>query len=219
VSAAGRLAVGGDGVPGDSPAVAPDEIEPLVPRARGAERSTDVRVTEDRSGVVGPDVGEPESFDSFYGREQRRTVALAYALCGDASVAEEITHDAFIEALARWDHVGAMVAPDAWVRAVVANRATSRFRRLAVESRALLRLRSQRQEDHLDDLNDAAYVWAAVRRLPRRQAQVIALIYVLDLSRRDAALVLKCSEETVKTHLERARRTLAAVLQESEGEA
>jgi RNA polymerase sigma-70 factor (ECF subfamily) len=176
-------------------------------------------VTEDRSGAIEPAVSgpAPESFDSFYGREQRRTVALAYALCGDASVAEEITHDAFIEALARWDRVSAMVAPDAWVRAVVANRATSRFRRLGVESRALLRLRSQRVEDHVDALDDAAHVWAAVRCLPRRQSQVIALVYVLDLSRRDAAVVLKCSEETVKTHLERARRTLAAVLQESGG--
>jgi RNA polymerase sigma-70 factor (ECF subfamily) len=52
-------------------------------------------------------------------------------------------------------------------------------------------------------------VWAEVRRLPRRQAQVVALRYVLDLELREIADVLGCSVGAVKTHLNRARQTLA----------
>jgi RNA polymerase sigma-70 factor (ECF subfamily) len=59
---------------------------------------------------------------------------------------------------------------------------------------------------------DAEAFWAAVRRLPKRQAQVVALHYIDELSVADIGDVLGCAEGTVKTHLHRARRALAAAL-------
>jgi len=160
-----------------------------------------------------------EPFEDFYRREQRRIVALAYVLCGSASVAEELAHDAFVKAMRSWSRVSRMNSPEAWVRRVVANAATSRFRRISAESRALLRLGSRPAVPPAGvELEGVADVWDAVRRLPRRQAQVIALVYLHDLSRRQTADVLGCTEETVKTHLERARRALADQLGETHGE-
>jgi RNA polymerase sigma factor (sigma-70 family) len=173
----------------------------------------EILVSENSEG----DAGEP--FEEFYRREQRRIVALAYVLCGSASVAEELAHDAFVKAMGSWPRVSQMDAPDAWVRRVVANASTSRFRRLFAESRALLRLRSRAGPSSGGvEPPGVSDVWDAVRQLPRRQAQVIALVYLHDLSRRETAEILGCSEETVKTHLERARRTLALQLGESYGE-
>jgi RNA polymerase sigma-70 factor (ECF subfamily) len=61
--------------------------------------------------------------------------------------------------------------------------------------------------------------WDHVRRLPRRQAQVVALRYVYDLEVADIARTLGCSEGSVKVHLSRARHTLATrLLPEGEGE-
>jgi DNA-directed RNA polymerase specialized sigma24 family protein len=57
-------------------------------------------------------------------------------------------------------------------------------------------------------------VWLHVRRLPRRQAAVIALVYVDDLTIEQAANTLGISVPTAKTHLQRARRALAAALKE-----
>lgn len=54
-----------------------------------------------------------------------------------------------------------------------------------------------------------ADVWRAVSELPKRQAQVIALVFLEDRSVADVALILECSENTVRTHLGRARRSLA----------
>ena len=51
--------------------------------------------------------------------------------------------------------------------------------------------------------------WREVRQLPRRQAQVTALFYALDLSVADIAATLDCAEGTVKAHLFRARTVLA----------
>ena len=55
--------------------------------------------------------------------------------------------------------------------------------------------------------------WAAVRTLPRRQAQAIALFYLEDLPVAGIAAVLGCAEGTVKALLHQGRRGLAARLE------
>jgi DNA-directed RNA polymerase specialized sigma24 family protein len=67
-----------------------------------------------------------------------------------------------------------------------------------------------RREPALDVLpaSDAEF-WRAVRALPSRQAQAVALYYLEDLSIGQSAAVLDCAEGTVRGHLARARRTLA----------
>ena len=54
--------------------------------------------------------------------------------------------------------------------------------------------------------------WAEVRRLPRRQAQCLALFYIYGCSVKETAEVIGCSEGTVKTHLARGRAAMAARL-------
>ena len=51
-----------------------------------------------------------------------------------------------------------------------------------------------------------------MRRLPRRQAQAIALHYLDDLSVADVATILEISPDTVKVHLHRGRPALADAL-------
>jgi RNA polymerase sigma-70 factor (ECF subfamily) len=163
-----------------------------------------------------PVVRATESFETFFRREFRAVLGLAVVLSGSVSVAEEITQEAFLATFRAWERVSVFENPEAWVRRIVANRSVSRFRRRVVEARALLRL-SPRGVD-LDGLavEVSLDVWQAVRQLPHRQAQVIALTYLLDLPRRGVAEVLDCSEETVKTHLDRARQTLAVLLADTE---
>jgi RNA polymerase sigma-70 factor (ECF subfamily) len=60
--------------------------------------------------------------------------------------------------------------------------------------------------------------WAEVRRLPRRQAQAVALHYIYDLSVVDVAEILGCSEGSVKVHLFRGRSTIAGRLDVEVGE-
>ncbi len=52
-------------------------------------------------------------------------------------------------------------------------------------------------------------LWAQVRRLPAMQRDALVLRYVDDLPLVAIAQVLGCAEGTVKTHLRRARNTLA----------
>ena len=163
--------------------------------------------------------GEPEAvllpgrFEYFYLEEYPKVVALAYALTGSRAGAEDIAQEAFLRAYRDWERVGSYEHQAAWVRRVAANLATSGLRRRLVEARALTRL-ALRWEPAVDPLaaEDAEF-WAAVRALPRRQAQAVALYYFQDLSVQQTASALGCTEGTVKAHLAKARRTLARHLQ------
>lgn len=152
-----------------------------------------------------------ESFEGFYAREYRLLVAFAYALTGSKEHAEEIAQEAMLAAYRRWDEVGRLEAPHAWVRRVCANIAVSFVRRRIVEARGLLRLRRRRTEVVSLETEDAAF-WSEVRRLPRRQAQCIVLCYVYGCSVADIAQTLGCADGSVKTHLARARAKLATRL-------
>ena len=167
-----------------------------------------------RGAGTGRTNGPPQarlSFDEFYRQEYRKVLGLAYVLTGNGSVAEDTTQDAFTAAYRQWAAIGAYDSPAAWVRRVTCNRAASVVRRRVREAKAIVRL-AYRTPTHVAlDEGDAEF-WRSVRALPRRQAQAVALFYLEDLSVRDIAAVLDCSEGTVKTHLSRARAAVARQL-------
>jgi RNA polymerase sigma factor (sigma-70 family) len=155
----------------------------------------------------------PGRFEHFYLEEYPRVVRLVYALSGSRVGAEDIAQEAFLRAYRDWERVGSYEHQAAWVRRVAANLATSGLRRRLAEARALARL-AARREPALEPLPaEEAEFGRALRALPRRQGQAVALFYVEDLSVPQIAVVLDCAEGTVKAHLAKARHTLARRLQ------
>jgi RNA polymerase sigma-70 factor (ECF subfamily) len=156
-------------------------------------------------------VAVSEDFGAFYARDFASVVGLARVLTGSQTTAEDLAQEAFVAAYRRWVKLSDYDDPGAWVRRVVANRSVSLYRRRLSEAKALLRLRQERSvvaewEESTEEL------WRAVRRLPRRQAQVIVLRYLDGQSVAVIAVILRCSQNTVKTHLLRARKALAVEL-------
>lgn len=150
------------------------------------------------------------SFAELYQRHHGPMVGLAYALTGSWSVAEDLAQEAFVRALRGWDQVGQHERPDAWVRRVVLNLSASRFRRLGSEARALARFASRRERELVAPAPETEPdFWAAVRQLPQRQAQAVALHYIEDLSVDDVAEAMGCAVGTAKAHLHAARAALA----------
>jgi RNA polymerase sigma-70 factor (ECF subfamily) len=182
----------------------------VTSRPRATDTSGDGRPLEKDAPVPGADA---KSFDAFYAREYRSLVALAHALTGSRSHAEDIAQEAMLAAYRRWDGVALLDSPAGWVRRVCANISTSFVRRRVVEARAAVRMRSHRTEvTELED--DDAEFWSVVRRLPRRQRQCVALRYVCGYTVAEIAIVLGCADGTVKAHLARARSALAQQLGE-----
>jgi RNA polymerase sigma-70 factor (ECF subfamily) len=88
----------------------------------------------------------------------------------------------------------------------------SLIRQRVREAKLIALLSGRAQSDIRLDEEDETF-WQAVRRLPARQAQVIALFYFDDMSVSDIARVLEMSDGSVKTHLSRGREAVAKQLQ------
>jgi RNA polymerase sigma-70 factor (ECF subfamily) len=152
-------------------------------------------------------------FVEFFERERRAVLGLGFALCGGLGQAEEVTQEAFARAFRDWDRISGYDDPGAWVRRVVANLAASAWRRRSSELRALTRLRARPvQVEGLHTADDE--FWAAVRALPARQRQCVALHYLEDRPVAEIAGILGIAEATVRVHLHNGRAALAARLGE-----
>jgi|GEM_PF-5852529 len=101
-------------------------------------------VTDEASDRLSENVGFRRSFEAFYASELKAVVGLAYVLSGSRSGAEDLAQQGFLAAYREWDRISGYDETGAWVRRVVANRAVSGFRRARVETRASIRLASDR---------------------------------------------------------------------------
>lgn len=156
---------------------------------------------------------EPASFDDFYRHEYRALLRLAWSLTGRRDLGEELVQEAILVVHGRWSEVSGYDSPGGFARRVLLNSATSAARRRDAEHRALGRLiRTNRHHHHEDVTPPDDQFWAALRSLPERQRQAVALHYLEDRSVAQIAAVLDVAENTVKVHLHRGRIALAELL-------
>lgn len=156
------------------------------------------------------------TFDQFYRDEYEVALAVVLALRGPRVGVEEVAQEAFLRAYRSWDEVAAMEHPEHWVRRVAVNLATSRWRRLGAEARAVARSigpRRGQQDPGLSEVESADRFWRMVRRLSPQQQRMVALRYAADLSNDEVAEVLGTAPGTVKVTLHRARQRLEELLQ------
>ena len=158
--------------------------------------------------------GETERFVRAVGTEQRRLAGLAYVLCGDRDVAEELVAEAFARVWPKW-RAGHVDDLPAYLRRALVNLVQGRFRRRMLERRELGRRTvdwrdGQRFEPGVEMRGE---LWAALLRLPLEQRTVIVLRHVEDLSEDETAAVLNVRPGTVKSRLARGLATLRAELE------
>jgi RNA polymerase sigma-70 factor (sigma-E family) len=157
-----------------------------------------------------------EAVTRLFASHYRPLVRLAVLLLHDNDMAEEIAQDAFV---ALHQHWGGLRDPDravAYLRQSVVNRGRSALRHRGVVDRFLRRQSEQRTAPSAEagalDAHIHGEVLAAVRLLPRRQREALALRYYLDLSEAQTAEAMGVSPGAVKSHTARAlaalRRTL-----------
>ena len=145
-------------------------------------------------------------------------VRLALMLVGDQATAEDVVQEAFLGLYRAWDRVRDPDAVLGYLRAAVVNGARSVLRS---RGRArLLRVPHDppvwSAEAAAMDGEDRRAVLAAVARLPRRQREVLALKYYLDLSEHDVAAILRVSRGTVAATGARALAALGRQLREDQ---
>lgn len=160
------------------------------------------------------------ALEQLYDEHYVRLVRLAVLLLRDPGRAEEVVQDSFVAVYRRWDRLPGADVP-AYLRQTVVNRSRSVLRHLAVVSRHPPQATADEPgaDDDVLRADRRRTVLDALAALPRRQREVLALRYYLDLSEREIAETLGISAGAVKSHASRGaaalRRTLTPLLEET----
>jgi RNA polymerase sigma-70 factor (sigma-E family) len=156
---------------------------------------------------------------ALYAEEGRRLVALAAFFTDDRTAAEDLVQEAFIR-LARSAHrIRETDKAAAYLRSIVINLARDHNRRglVSLRHRPPAVVDEPSAEDEASRLESRREVVRALRALPHRQRECLALRYYLELPVEGIADLLGLSPNSVKTHLKRGLRGLATILEDSHG--
>ncbi len=160
------------------------------------------------------------SFEEFVQGSSPRLFRTALLLTGhDRAAAEDLLQLALERAYRRWARICRSEDPERYVRRVLANAATDRWRRAARRPERPLPPGADPQAagDHATAIADRDYLLRALAGLPARQRAVLVLRYFSDLSAGEIADELGCSVGTVKSQLSRGLARLRAVAEPETG--
>jgi RNA polymerase sigma factor (sigma-70 family) len=166
-------------------------------------------------GAVADQAATAGSVEDLFLTDYRRLVALARLLLDRQAEAEEVVQEAFARVLGARRPPTAPAAR-AYVERTVINLCRDGLRRRAVIRRVRPPRGEQARAAEVVALGTAEQqrVVAAVRGLPRRQRECVALRHLLDRSTAEAAATLGISEGSVKTHLSRGLAALETELED-----
>ncbi len=155
--------------------------------------------------------------EQLYASHYRRLVRLSVLLVRDPETAEEVVQDSFVAMHGAWRTLREPDKGLAYLRQTVVNRSRSVLRHRGVQSRyvpPVVRDLPGADEDAVVSERRAA-VLDAMRSLPDRQREVLALRYYLDLSEADIASTLGISRGAVKSHASRGVAALRSLMEDA----
>jgi len=141
-------------------------------------------------------------------------VRLALLMVGDLATAEDVVQDAFEQLHRRWRGLRQQSSALDYARTAVLNGSRSVLRRRLVARRHEGRFAAPPPygADAAIALEQRSELIDAFRSLPRRQREVLALRYYLDLSVASTAATLRISEGAVRSTASRGLAALARAL-------
>ena len=155
-----------------------------------------------------------EGFESFFRQAFPRAVAIAQRVLDSKAAAEDAAAEAMARAYAEWRTIRDLAYREAWVLRVASNLALDTVRRRRPD------LKPPDPTNVEDVATERVALAAAIRALPRRQREIVALRHLAGMSEAEVAGALGLAPGTVKSHGHRAMTSLRASLGElAEGRA
>jgi RNA polymerase sigma factor (sigma-70 family) len=175
-----------------------EELESLVESATAPEAS----LTQRR-----------DAFGKLVVRFQDMAYGYAYAILGDAHLAQDAAQEAFIAAYQNLDQLREPKAFPGWLRRIVFTRCNrlTRSRRAQEQSLETVPHLSSGQPTPLmvlEDKETREQIQAAIQALPESQRMATVLYYIDGYSQNEVAEFLEVSVDAVKKRLQRARERL-----------
>jgi RNA polymerase sigma-70 factor (sigma-E family) len=154
-----------------------------------------------------------QPFADFMRERELALRRFGTVLTGDPRTSEEIVVDVLSRAWERWDHIGGLEQPNAYVRRMIVNEYLSSRRRLrrTAPRGDVLELLDQsdgHRPDHAHAQAERDDLDRRLARLPRQQRAVLVLRFYEDLPEAEIAALLGCTASTVRSNTARALAAL-----------
>ncbi len=160
--------------------------------------------------------GDSAAYRAFSGRYLDRVVRFSARLLGDATEAEDVAQDVFLQVWREAVRFEPRAKPSTWLYTIAHNGCIDRLRKrrdLRSDDDVPARTSSgDRPNDLLARKELAEEVARALAALPERQRAAIALVHYEGLGNIEAAQVLELSVEALESLLGRGRRALRDAL-------
>ncbi|WP_232680576.1 SigE family RNA polymerase sigma factor [Nocardioides sp. R-C-SC26] len=156
----------------------------------------------------------PIPFDDWVAARGPALLRLAFVLTGNAVDAEDVVQEALSRAYPRWSRIAGLADPDAYVRRMVVNAHTSRWRawrRRVVPVAGILEEAdgpSTEQARLAPDERDR--LWRACLALPAAQRVAVVLRFYEELEYAEIAAIAGVPEGTVRSRVSRGVAALRA---------
>ncbi len=160
--------------------------------------------------AVGSDVEDAssaaESFEGFFERERDGLYRTLWLVTRSRFEAEELTQEAFVRVLERWDRVSAMEEPRRYLYRTAMNAFRTGYARARLAARRSMRLVPE--DDAMAAIDERDATVRALAGLSPRQRAAVVLTDLLGFRSEEAARMLGIRASTLRMHASRAHAAL-----------
>lgn len=156
-----------------------------------------------------------ESFKSLVNNYSATVLNTATRILGDSQKAQDVHQQVFLEILRRWHKYDGRTNWGAYLYRTTVRKAIAfakRPRAKELSEQQLNPIASEKPDERLRAAELQQKLAEHLGRLPKRQADVFVLSRIEGLKAEKIAEILGCSQKTVRVHLHRAMKRLAAEL-------
>lgn len=163
--------------------------------------------------------GDEIAFAELVANYSPRLSYFLRMLIGDNHDADDLLQDVWFDVFTDLPKLADPAAFPAWLYRVARNRAFRRLRwvRTVYPSAPDDQWPGQSDREEEFTFDDAAWVHAALDRLPPEQREVLVLRFLEDLAYEDVASIVGCPLGTIKSRIYHAKRGLRRAIEQSKG--
>jgi len=167
-----------------------------------------------------PKLDPAAAVSALYAEHVLGLVRLAHIMLGSQQAAEDVVQEAFLGLYRRWSHLDDQAKALQYVRSAVLNGCRSALRSSRnshpspAQETSAQRTQASSAESAVLTAEQRGQIIAALRLLPSRQREVLALRFYLDLPDRQIAAALNIRQSTVRSTAYRGLAALGRALRE-----
>jgi RNA polymerase sigma-70 factor (ECF subfamily) len=151
-------------------------------------------------------VSPPLSFEAFFQAEKEQLYRALCLVTRNRNEAEDLTQEAFVRVLERWDRVAELQDPHGYLYRTAMNGFRRRYGRATMAAKRSLRLAPS--DDQMAEIDERDAALRALSGLSPRQRAAVVLTDMLGFTSEQAARMLGIRASTLRMHASRAHAAL-----------